>query len=86
MVMTLAYWDIHGLAYPIHLAVEHTDSKLLGKETCHGGCSNSDRSQWLTETFKLSLDFLNLLYLTDKTHDITQSHAFLHCIAHKHNL
>lgn len=85
MAMTLAYWDTHGLAYTIHLLLEHTDSKLWGKEICDGGRSNYDRNQWLNETFKLSLDFRNLPYLIDKAHKITQSNAIPHCIAHKHN-
>uniref|UniRef100_A0A8C7BF26 GST N-terminal domain-containing protein n=1 Tax=Neovison vison TaxID=452646 RepID=A0A8C7BF26_NEOVI len=51
-----------------------------------GDSTRYHRLNWLTETFKLSMDFLKLPYLIDKTHEITQSHVFLHCIAHKHNL
>ncbi|KAL4676308.1 hypothetical protein H8959_010453, partial [Pygathrix nigripes] len=43
-------------------------------------------SQWLNEKFKLGLDFPNLPYLIDGTHNVTQSNAILRYIAHKHNL
>ncbi|XP_063480594.1 glutathione S-transferase Mu 4 isoform X2 [Symphalangus syndactylus] len=45
-----------------------------------------DRSQWLSEKFKLGLDFPNLPYLIDGAHKITQSNAILRYIARKHNL
>lgn len=45
-----------------------------------------DRSQWLSEKFKLGLDFPNLPYLIDGSHKITQSNAILRYLARKHNL
>ncbi|KAB1274736.1 Glutathione S-transferase Mu 4 [Camelus dromedarius] len=45
-----------------------------------------DRSQWLSEKFKLGLDFPNLPYLIDGAHRLTQSNAILRYIAHKHNM
>ncbi|XP_037356728.1 glutathione S-transferase Mu 1-like [Talpa occidentalis] len=45
-----------------------------------------DRSQWLSEKFKLGLDFPNLPYLIDGAHRITQSNAIVRYIARKHNL
>ncbi|KAM4872830.1 glutathione S-transferase Mu 5-like [Thomomys bottae] len=45
-----------------------------------------ERSQWLSEKFKLGLDFPNLPYLIDGAHRITQSNAILRYIARKHNL
>uniref|UniRef100_A0AC11B855 Uncharacterized protein n=1 Tax=Ovis aries TaxID=9940 RepID=A0AC11B855_SHEEP len=45
-----------------------------------------DRSQWLSEKFKLGLDFPNLPYLIDGAHKLTQSNAILRYIARKHNM
>uniref|UniRef100_A0A8C6HKX8 glutathione transferase n=1 Tax=Mus spicilegus TaxID=10103 RepID=A0A8C6HKX8_MUSSI len=45
-----------------------------------------DRSQWLSEKFKLGLDFPNLPYLIDGSHKITQSNAILRYLARKHHL
>ncbi|XP_032752819.1 glutathione S-transferase Mu 2-like [Rattus rattus] len=47
---------------------------------------NFDRSQWLSEKFKLGLDFPNLPYLIDGSHKITQSNAILRYLGHKHHL
>ncbi|KAM4871667.1 glutathione S-transferase Mu 2-like [Thomomys bottae] len=51
-----------------------------------GDAPDYDRSQWLSEKFKLGLDFPNLPYLIDGAHRITQSNAILRYIARKHNL
>ncbi|XP_046505733.1 glutathione S-transferase Mu 1-like [Equus quagga] len=51
-----------------------------------GDAPDYDRSQWLSEKFKLGLDFPNLPYLIDGAHKITQSNAILRYIARKHNL
>uniref|UniRef100_A0A286ZP16 Glutathione S-transferase n=1 Tax=Sus scrofa TaxID=9823 RepID=A0A286ZP16_PIG len=40
-----------------------------------------DRSQWLSDKFKLGLDFPNLPYLIDGAHKLTQSNAILRYIA-----
>uniref|UniRef100_A0A8D2D1D9 Glutathione S-transferase n=1 Tax=Sciurus vulgaris TaxID=55149 RepID=A0A8D2D1D9_SCIVU len=86
MPMTLGYWDIRGLAYPIRLLLEYTDSSYEEKRYTMGNAPDYDRSQWLNEKFKLGLDFPNLPYLIDGTHRITQSNAILRYIARKHNL
>ncbi|VTJ68759.1 Hypothetical predicted protein [Marmota monax] len=119
MPMTLGYWDIRGLAHPIRLLLEYTDSSYEEKrytmgdgaahssDFCEGAFWSSktrlwewragssflcdfapdyDRSQWLSEKFKLSLDFPNLPYLIDGVQKITQSNAILRYIARKHNL
>uniref|UniRef100_A0A8D2I2D6 glutathione transferase n=1 Tax=Urocitellus parryii TaxID=9999 RepID=A0A8D2I2D6_UROPR len=51
-----------------------------------GDAPDYDRSQWLSDKFKLSLDFPNLPYLIDGVQKITQSSAILRYIARKHNL
>ncbi|XP_071474262.1 glutathione S-transferase Mu 2 [Marmota flaviventris] len=86
MPMTLGYWDIRGLAHPICLLLEYTDSSYEEKRYTMGDAPDYDKSQWLSEKFKLSLDFPNLPYLIDGPHRITQSNAILRYLARKHNL
>ncbi|XP_070463874.1 glutathione S-transferase Mu 5 isoform X2 [Equus przewalskii] len=86
MAMTLGYWDIRGLAHAIRLLLEYTDSNYEEKKYTMGDAPDYDRSQWLSEKFKLGLDFPNLPYLIDGAHKITQSNAILRYIARKHNL
>ncbi|XP_048207767.1 glutathione S-transferase Mu 1-like [Perognathus longimembris pacificus] len=86
MAMTLGYWDIRGLAHAIRLLLEYTGSSYEEKIYSMGDAPDYDRSQWLSEKFKLGLDFPNLPYLIDGTHKITQSNAILRYIARKHNL
>ncbi|KAM4872619.1 glutathione S-transferase Mu 1 isoform 1-T1 [Thomomys bottae] len=86
MAMTLGYWDIRGLAHAIRLLLEYTDSSYEEKLYTMGDAPDYDRSQWLSEKFKLGLDFPNLPYLIDGAHRITQSNAILRYIARKHNL
>ncbi|XP_041494089.1 glutathione S-transferase Mu 4 [Microtus oregoni] len=86
MPMTLGYWDIRGLAHAIRLLLEYTDTSYEEKRYVMGDAPDYDRSQWLSEKFKLGLDFPNLPYLIDGPHKITQSNAILRYIARKHNL
>ncbi|XP_005338155.2 glutathione S-transferase Mu 1 [Ictidomys tridecemlineatus] len=86
MPMTLGYWNIRGLAHPIRLLLEYTDSSYEEKKYTMGDAPDYDRSQWLNEKFKLGLDFPNLPYLIDGPHKITQSNAILRYLARKHNL
>ncbi|KAM4807235.1 glutathione S-transferase Mu 2-like [Urocitellus parryii] len=86
MPMKLGYWDVRGLANPIRLLLEYTDSSYEEKRYTMGDAPNYDRSQWLDEKFKLGLDFPNLPYLIDGPHRITQSNAILRYLARKHNL
>ncbi|XP_054420786.1 glutathione S-transferase Mu 1-like [Pteronotus mesoamericanus] len=86
MAMTLGYWDIRGLAHAIRLLLEYTDSSYEEKRYTMGDAPDFDRSQWLSEKFKLGLDFPNLPYLIDGAHKLTQSNAILRYIARKHNL
>nr|XP_010587853.1 glutathione S-transferase Mu 1-like [Loxodonta africana] len=86
MAMTLGYWDIRGLGHVIRLLLEYTDSNYEEKRYTIGDAPDYDKSHWLNEKFKLSLDFPNLPYLIDGPHKLTQSNAILHYIARKHNL
>ena len=84
--MILGYWDIRGLAHAIRLLLEYTGSDYEEKIYSMGDAPDYDRSQWLSEKFKLGLDFPNLPYLIDGAHRLTQSNAILRYIARKHNL
>nr|XP_034493195.1 glutathione S-transferase Y1 isoform X3 [Marmota flaviventris] len=59
MPMILGYWNIRGLAHPIRLLLEYTDSSYEEKKYTMGDAPDYDRSQWLNEKFKLGLDFPN---------------------------
>ncbi|XP_062047898.1 glutathione S-transferase Mu 7 isoform X3 [Lepus europaeus] len=86
MPMTLGYWDIRGLAHGIRLLLEYTDTSYEEKRYTMGDAPDYDQSQWLSEKFKLGLDFPNLPYLIDGTHKLTQSNAILRYLARKHGL
>ncbi|XP_052035427.1 glutathione S-transferase Mu 7 [Apodemus sylvaticus] len=86
MPMILGYWDIRGLAHAIRLLLEYTDSSYEEKRYTMGDAPDYDQSQWLTEKFKLGLDFPNLPYLIDGSRKITQSNAILRYLGRKHNL
>uniref|UniRef100_A0A5F9CEG5 Glutathione S-transferase n=1 Tax=Oryctolagus cuniculus TaxID=9986 RepID=A0A5F9CEG5_RABIT len=86
MPLTLGYWDIRGLAHAIRLLLEYTDTSYEEKRYTMGDAPNYDRSQWLSEKFKLGLDFPNLPYLIDGTHKLTQSNAIMRYLARKHGL
>ncbi|XP_040851580.1 glutathione S-transferase Mu 1-like isoform X3 [Ochotona curzoniae] len=86
MPVTLGYWDIRGLAHAIRLLLEYTDTSYEEKRYTMGDAPDYDQSQWLSEKFKLGLDFPNLPYLIDGTHKLTQSNAILRYLGRKHNL
>uniref|UniRef100_A0A8C9Q9C8 Glutathione S-transferase Mu 4 n=1 Tax=Spermophilus dauricus TaxID=99837 RepID=A0A8C9Q9C8_SPEDA len=86
MPMILGYWNIRGLAHPIRLLLEYTDSSYEEKKYTMGDGNGTPRVRWLNEKFKLGLDFPNLPYLIDGPHKITQSNAILRYLARKHNL
>ncbi|KAK1334850.1 hypothetical protein QTO34_004421 [Cnephaeus nilssonii] len=56
LAMTLCYWDTRGWLTPSCLLLEYTDSNCEKKYTM-GDTPDYDRSQWLSEKFKLGLDF-----------------------------
>ncbi|XP_059122061.1 glutathione S-transferase Mu 1-like isoform X1 [Peromyscus eremicus] len=68
------------------MLLEYTDSSYEEKKYTMGDAPDYEQSQWLSDKFKLGLDFPNLPYLIDGSHKITQSNAILRYIARKHNL
>ncbi|KAG5282155.1 hypothetical protein AALO_G00052820 [Alosa alosa] len=86
MAMILAYWDIRGLAQPIRLLLEYTETKYEDKLYACGEAPNYDKSCWFDEKSKLGMDFPNLPYLVDGDRKIVQSNAIMRYIARKHNL
>ncbi|KAI3357374.1 hypothetical protein L3Q82_015806, partial [Scortum barcoo] len=86
MTMKLAYWDTRGLAQPIRLLLEYTDTKYEDKFYVCGEAPNYDKSCWFDEKPKLKMDFPNLPYLEDGDRKIVQSNAIMRYIARKHNL
>ncbi|XP_058511158.1 glutathione S-transferase Mu 1 [Ochotona princeps] len=86
MPITLGYWDLRGLVLPIRALLEYTGTSYVEKHYTMGDAPDHDQSQWLSEKFKLGLDFPNLPYLIDGTHKLTQSNAILRYLGRKHNL
>ncbi|XP_052586188.1 glutathione S-transferase Mu 2-like [Peromyscus californicus insignis] len=86
MPMILGYWNVRGLTQSIRMLLEYTDSSYEEKKYTMGDAPDYEQSQWLSDKFKLGLDFPNLPYLIDGSHKITQSNAILRYIARKHNL
>uniref|UniRef100_A0A3B4FAM5 glutathione transferase n=1 Tax=Pundamilia nyererei TaxID=303518 RepID=A0A3B4FAM5_9CICH len=86
MPMTLAYWDIRGLAQPIRLLLEYTGEEYEDKYYVCGEAPNYDKTCWTDVKNKLGLDFPNLPYLLDGDRKITQSNAIMRYIARKHNM
>jgi len=86
MTMKLAYWDIRGLAQPIRLLLEYTDTKYEDKFYVCGEAPNFDKSCWFDEKPNLTMDFPNLPYLEDGDRKIVQSNAIMRYIARKHNM
>ncbi|XP_052554132.1 glutathione S-transferase 2 isoform X2 [Tympanuchus pallidicinctus] len=86
MVLTLGYWDIRGLAHPIRLLLEYTETPYQERLYRDGPARESDPSDWSHEKEKLGLDFPNLPYLIDGSTKLTQSNAILRYIARKHNM
>nr|XP_033770836.1 glutathione S-transferase Mu 5-like [Geotrypetes seraphini] len=86
MAMILGYWDIRGLAHPIRMLLEYTDTKYQEKRYSCGKAPDYDKSEWLKDKEKLGLDFPNITYLIDGDKKLTQSHAILRYIGRKHKL
>nr|XP_006979550.1 glutathione S-transferase Mu 1 isoform X2 [Peromyscus maniculatus bairdii] len=86
MPMILGYWNVRGLTQPIRMLLEYTDSSYEEKKYTMGDAPDYEQSQWLSDKFKLGLDFPNLPYLIDGPHKITQSNAIIRYIARKNNL
>ncbi|ELT96264.1 hypothetical protein CAPTEDRAFT_21681 [Capitella teleta] len=86
MPITLAYWDIRGLAQPARLLLEYVGEDYEDKKYVCGPAPDFDRSCWMDVKHTLGFDFPNLPYLIDGDIKITQSNAILRYIARKHNL
>ncbi|KAM9786098.1 glutathione S-transferase Mu 4-like [Neosynchiropus ocellatus] len=86
MSVTLAYWDIRGLAQPIRLLLEYTGVKYVDKYYICGDGPNFDKSCWFDEKCQLGLDFPNLPYLIDGDVKVTQSNAIMRYVARKKDL
>ncbi|XP_068121640.1 glutathione S-transferase Mu 5-like [Hyperolius riggenbachi] len=85
-MMILGYWDIRGMAYPIRLLLEYTETPYEDKHYVTGEAPDYDKSQWLDVKDMLGLDFPNLPYLIDGDVKLTQSNTILRYIARKHGL
>jgi len=87
--MILAYWKIRGLAQPIRLLLEYTQTPYENKYYEVGQAPQFDRSAWLGEKYKLGLTFPNLPYLVDPRANglkLTQSNAILFYVAQQNKL
>merc|ERR1712088_124538 len=81
--ITLAYWDIRGLAQPIRMLLEYAGAKYTDKRYNCGDAPGFDLSDWTNVKFKLGLDFPNLPYLIDGNIKVTQSNAILRYLGRK---
>ncbi|KAM8830351.1 glutathione S-transferase Mu 4-like [Synchiropus picturatus] len=86
MPVTLAYWDIRGLAQPIRLLLAYAGVEFEDKYYVCGDGPTFDKSCWIKEKEQLGLDFPNLPYLIDGDVKITQSNAIMRYVARKANL
>ncbi|KAM6108293.1 glutathione S-transferase 2-like [Pterocles gutturalis] len=86
MVVTLGYWDIRGLAHPIRMLLEYTETPYKERRYSPGPAPDFNMSDWTKEKEKLGFDFPNLPYLIDGPTKLTQSNAILRYIARKHNM
>jgi len=85
-VPELAYWSIRGLAQPIRMLLEYTDTKFTDKEYDCGPAPDFDKSCWFGIKHDLGLEFPNLPYFKDGAISITQSNAILRYIARKNDM
>ena len=58
----LCYWDIRGLAQPIRLLLEYTNTEFKDKMMACGPAPKFDKSGWFDSKHSLGLDFPNLPY------------------------
>nr|SAY41336.1 glutathione S-transferase [Gammarus pulex] len=86
MAPILAYWDIRGLAQPIRLLLEYTNTVFEDKYYVCGEGPAYDKSCWFDIKFTLGLDFPNLPYYIDGEVKLTESSAILRYLARQHNL
>ena len=84
--ITLAYWDIRGLAQPIRMLLEYSGANYKDIRYKCGDAPGFDLSEWTSVKFKLGLDFPNLPYLIDGSIKVTQSNAILRYLGRKFGL
>merc|ERR1712071_500030 len=75
MPLTLAYWDIRGLAQPARLMLHHA---AIPFEDKHFVCADNppyDKSCWTSIKNTLGFDFPNLPYVIDGDIKVSQSNA-----------
>ena len=82
----LAYWDTRGLAQQIRLLLEYTNTPYEDVHYPQGEAPGYDKSKWLSEKFKLGLDFPNLPYYIDGDFKLTESSAITRYIADKNDM
>ena len=82
----LCYWDTRGLAQPIRLLLEYTNTEFEDKMIACGPAPDFDKSGWFDSKYSLGLDFPNLPYYKDEDVSLTQSNVILKYIARKNNL
>jgi len=82
----LGYWNIRGLAQPIRLALEYTQTPYEDKLYVAGEAPGYSRDDWLSHKPHLGLAFPNLPYFIDGKFKLTESNAILRYIGSKNNL
>jgi len=81
--LVLGFWkDVAGLAQAVRLFLEYSGSDYVDKNYVF----TMDMADWLTEKFKLGLDFPNLPYLIDGDIKLTRQDVILKYLGRKHNL
>merc|ERR1712168_1172478 len=84
--ITLAYWDIRGLAQPIRMLLEYSGADYKDIRYKCGDPPGFDLSDWTNVKFKLGLDFPNLPYCIDGDIKVTLSNAILRYLGRKFGL
>lgn len=85
--LTLAYWDIRGLASHARLLLAYAGADYDDKHyTTKAKAGGWDRTDWSDKKYTLGLDFPNLPYLEDGSVRITESLAILRYVGRKFNL
>jgi len=84
--MILGYWEIRGLGQPCRLLLAHAGANYEDKRYYTGPAPDYDKSQWLSEKYKLGLDFPNLPYLIDGDVKLSQTHAIMRYLGRKFGL
>jgi len=79
----LGYWAIRGLGQVCRMLLEYTG---IPYEERRYVATDTDKSDWENEKFKLGMAFPNLPYIFDGNVKVTQSHAVFRYIARNTDL